>query len=179
MRFGSSSSNRESGLTLVELMVAVGLSGLLLATVMMLASFSARSFLAIGNYVALDQASRRALDDLTLKVREADGVIACTTNRLDLSYQAATLTYQYDPSAKTLSKIWNGTTTKMLEGCEKLRFQPYQRNPVGGTYDQYEATFAADVAKIVQVSWVCTKKAMGGLVNSESVQSAKIVIRKQ
>jgi hypothetical protein len=179
MRISFSKSPSESGLTMIELMIALGLSALLLAVLMMLASYSARSFLAISNYVALDQSSRKALDDLTLKVREADGVLRCSQHRLDLSYHSDTLTYEYLPEKKALVRTWNGNPKAILEGCESFWFAPYQRNPIGGSYGQYDATMDVDVAKIIQVSWVCSRKAMGGLVNSESVQSAKIVIRKQ
>jgi hypothetical protein len=178
MRLQSSKPKR-AGLTILELMVAMGLSSILLLTLMMLASYSARSFLAIGNYVALDRASRAALDELTLKIREADGVINCATNRVELSYHGKSLVYAFDPETRTVNKIWDGNTTKLLDGCDDFRLMPFQRNPIGGTYDQYPVATEMDVAKIVQISWLCSRKALGGLVNSESVQSAKIVIRKQ
>jgi len=179
MRIKISKTQSAAGLTMIELMVAVGLSSLLLLVLMMLTIYSSRSFLAISNYVALDQASRKALDDLTLKVRESDGVLRCSQHRLDLSYHSDTLTYEFIPEKKALVRTWNGNTKLILEGCDSFWFSPYQRNPVGGSYNQYAATMDVDVAKIIQVSWVCSRKAMGGLVNSESVQSAKIVIRKQ
>jgi hypothetical protein len=36
-----------------------------------------------------------------------------------------------------------------------------------------------DAAKLVQVTWVCSRSILGKKVNTESVQSAKVVIRKQ
>src|SRR5688500_13371132 len=120
MRFQFANRKKQAGLTIMELMVALGLSALLLAILMLVVSYSARRYLATGNYAALDQASRRALDDLKLQIREADGVLACTTNRLDLSYHAGTLTYSYDAETKPLSRTWLGTTTPILQGCEKL-----------------------------------------------------------
>ena len=55
----------------------------------------------------------------------------------------------------------------------------FQRNPIGGTFDQFTNTLTAATCKLVQVSWVCSRKILQGKVNTESVQTSKIVIRKQ
>ncbi len=166
-------------MTLMEMMVAMGISSALLVVIMMITVYTARSFGAISNYVALDRDSRKALDLLTSNIRQADGVLAITTNQLKLSFNAAELTYTYSPSAKTLSETWNGTTRTILVGCDTFAFSALQRNSVPGSYDYYPATLDESAAKIVQVSWVCSKQLLGNLINTESVQSAKIVIRKQ
>ena len=62
--------------------------------------------------------------------------------------------------------------------CDYLRFAIFQRNPIGGTYDQY-ATASATNCKLVQLNWICSRTILGAKVNTESVQSAKIVIRRQ
>src|SRR5256885_10873198 len=51
---------RCQAMTLVELMVATGVGSVVLAAVMALSLFSARSFAALGNYVDLDIKSRTA-----------------------------------------------------------------------------------------------------------------------
>ena len=53
-----------------------------------------------------------------------------------------------------------------------------QRNPVGGSYDIYPAATAA-TAKVINVSWMCSRKIFGIKEDTESVQTARIVIRKQ
>ena len=57
-------------------------------------------------------------------------------------------------------------------------FSLYQRNPINGTYDQYP-TANPDTCKLVQLSWICSRNILGKKANTESVQSAKVVIRKQ
>jgi hypothetical protein len=47
-----------------------------------------------------------------------------------------------------------------------------------GSYDVYPAASAA-TAKVVNVSWICSRQIMNGMENTESVQTARIVIRKQ
>ena len=67
-------------MTLVELMVATGVGSIVLAAVMALSLFSARSFAALGNYVDLDIKSRTALDQMSSDIRQADKLTAATTN---------------------------------------------------------------------------------------------------
>ena len=53
-----------------------------------------------------------------------------------------------------------------------------QRNPVGGSYDVYPVA-TPGTAKVVDVSWLCSRTIFGRKENTESVQTARIVIRKQ
>jgi hypothetical protein len=89
------------------------------------------------------------------------------------------VTYTYSPTARTLVRTANGTTRTLLEECDQLRFSIFQRNPINGTYDYYETTDNPAITKIVQLSWVCSRDILGKQANTESVQSAKVVIRKQ
>jgi hypothetical protein len=54
----------------------------------------------------------------------------------------------------------------------------YQRNSISNTYDQFPAA-DTNTCKLVQLSWICRRPIIGSTQNTESVQSAKIVIRKQ
>lgn len=166
--------------SLLELTIAVGIGFLALAAVAALALYTSRSFTAIGNYIELDKNSRNALDRLTQLVREADGITSYDNHSIFLSYHGAPLSFVYKPSSKILTMTdTNNFTKTLLTGCEYLEFKVFQRNPVPGTYDQYPATENESMAKLVQVSWICSKSLISSLLNSESVQSAKIVIRKQ
>src|SRR5256885_12440772 len=63
-------------------MVATGVGSVVLAAVMALSLFSARSFAALGNYVDLDIKSRTALDQMSSDIRQADKLTAASTNSL-------------------------------------------------------------------------------------------------
>jgi hypothetical protein len=145
---------------------------------MALSSYTARSFAAISNYVTLDRGSRHALDRLTMMIREADGVVNFATNRIQLSYHSESLIYSYHPESKTLTETYKGETNLLLSDCDSCSFGIFQRNTVAGSYDQYPAALDETEAKIVQITWVCSRRLINKLANSESVQSAKIVIRK-
>ena len=128
----------------------------------------------------LDKNSRNALDRLTQIVRESDGITDYDQHRIELSYHGQPLSFTYSPETKLFTMTdTNGVKNELLTGCDFLNFQVFQRNPVAGSYDQYPVTEEGSAAKIVQVSWICSKHLVGSLLNTESVQSAKIVIRKQ
>jgi hypothetical protein len=90
-----------------------------------------------------------------------------------------TLQFLYDPKARTLRRTKNGAASKvLLSNCDQLTFSMYQRNPVGGSYDVYPAA-TAQTCKLIQLRWTCSRDLLRAGANTESVQSSKIVIRKQ
>lgn len=160
-------------------MVSIAIGSIILAGVASMVSYTGRSFAAMVNYVDLDRKSRNALDVMTRDIRQTSQLSAYATNRLDfIDSDAGTLSYIYDPSARTLTKSKGGTNTVLLTECDALLFNIFQRNPVAGTYDQYPTATVTN-AKLVQVTWTCSRQIMASRVNTESVQTAKIVIRKQ
>lgn len=174
----------ERGLTLVEVLVATGLAGILMVAVLSVAFFSARSFAAITNYVDLDNHSRNTLDLMLREIRQADRLTYHSNEQLSFQHtdpgsgSVFTVSYVYSPSARTLTRIQGSLRRVLLRECDFLRFSIFQRNPLPNTWDQYPT---ADVAtcKLVQLSWVCSRTILGARVNTESVQSAKVVIRKK
>jgi len=123
--------------------------------------------------------SRNALDTMTKDIRQATYLTAFTTNSLTFNdYDGLPLVFTYSPTAKTLSKIKGSYTKVLLTGCDSLTFSIFQRTPVGGSDAAYPASSTA-TAKMIQVQWLCSRKILGHTANTESVQTAKIVIRKK
>jgi prepilin-type N-terminal cleavage/methylation domain-containing protein len=167
------------GFTLAELVVASGLGSLLLVVIAAVTFYSARSFVAMANYVDLENDSRNALDTMTREIRQADSLTSYTTNSLVFrDFDSNELRYVYDPTAKTLSRVKGSQTQVLLSECDQLSFSIFQRNPIGGSYDQYPTATPA-TAKLIQLNWKCSRTIFNTQANTESVQSAKIVIRKQ
>jgi len=181
----TSTKARCRALTLVELLVATAISGVLIAAVMSLTFYSARSFAAMANYVDLDNCSRNALDVMSREIRQADCLVSGDDHQLVFRHtnpgNGATFTigYTYNPDTRVLARLQQGgPRTVLLDECDFLKFSIYQRNPIGGTYDQYSTANPA-TCKLVQLSWICSRNILGKKANTESVQSAKVVIRKQ
>ncbi|MBI4663665.1 MAG: hypothetical protein HY735_33100, partial [Verrucomicrobia bacterium] len=127
-------------MTLPELMVATSVGSLVVIGLASLTVFTARSFAAMANYVDLDHRSRIALDTMSRQIRQANRVVQATSSALTLEdFDGLQLQFIYDPEAKTLTRVKNGVSDSkpLLEECDSLSFDIYQRNPIGGTYDQY------------------------------------------
>jgi len=170
---------RAAGLTLIEFIFASSISSIVLLACASLAYYSARSFAGIVNYVDLDIKSRAALDQMSKDIRQSSSLTSYATNQLVFDYGGgSTLTYTYSATDRTLTRILDRAQKVLLTECDYLRFAIFQRNPIGGTYDQY-STASATNCKLVQLNWVCSRTILGAKVNTESVQSAKIVIRRQ
>jgi hypothetical protein len=166
-------------------MISILVGSLAMMALMSVMFFSARSFAALTNYVDLDNHSRTALDVMTREIRQANGLIEGDTQRLVFSIPnddgaADTVTFRYDPRARQLTRECDGEERVLLRECDQLRFAVYQRHPISGTYDQWREDWSnPDQVKVVQLMWTCSRDILGARVNTESVQSAKVVIRKK
>jgi hypothetical protein len=181
--FTRTSSRRHlAGMTLAEALVGMCIVMLILLALCAFSMFSTRSFATMYNYVDLDDANRIAMDTLTRDVRQAQRVVDCTPSRLILEDPNGNmLAYIYDPDARTLVRTNSatpGATKLMLRECDRMLFKIGQRNTVAGGYDVYAAA-TPETAKVVNVSWLCSRTLFGRKANTESVQTARIVIRKQ
>jgi hypothetical protein len=117
---------------------------------------------------------------MVYKIRQADELKSYATNRLVFSYQRTNdLVYAYSPSTRQLTETLGGDTKVLLSGCDVLTFSIFQRNTAAGTYNQFPATLTNNAVKLVQLNWTCSRTVLGAQINTESVQSAKIVIRNQ
>lgn len=167
------------GATLVEFVIGVGVASLVMMVVAGFSLFSGKSLAGIWNYVDLDQRSQLAIDKLTKEVRQTTGLLEFQTNRLVFSEtDGVPLVYEYFPGKRTLERTKGSNLTVLLTECDALTFAIFQRNPSNAVYD-YFPTATATNCKLINVNWVCTRKILGSAVNSESVQTAKIVIRKK
>jgi len=172
-------SRRKNGtraMSLVELMIAVAAGTITLAVVGKLTMYTAQSLVALSNYNDLDQASVNTVDIMTRDVRQTRNLTYYATNRLVfLDYDGGQLEYVFNKNAGTLSRI-KGTRTKiLLRQCDDLRFAIYQRNP-STNFSFYTASTVSE-AKLIDVNWKCSRQILRQKVNTESVQTARIVIR--
>ena len=162
---------------MVELVVATAIGILTCVAVMLLSIYSSRSFAAILNYVQMDEHSQRALDHMSRELRQARRLTAFTSTSLTLQdVDNQQLIYCYDPGQRSLLRISQGVTNQYLSDCDELEFSKFQRTSISNTFDAYEPAFVTNT-KLVQITWTCSRKILGAKLNTESVQSAKVVLR--
>lgn len=185
-----SSGKGSSGFTLVEIMIALGLSSMIMAVAASMFLFGTRSFVCMGNYVDLDAKSRNAIDLMSRDLREATEVTAfetdATLKKLTLTnaFAGTGTTYIWKATPGTLVCRKSGQTDQVyLTGCDAWNFELYQRTPQrGGGYTFIPATNATGaldltLCKLVNMSWKCSRTVMGSKMNTESVQTAQVVLR--
>ncbi len=174
-----------AGFTLSEVVFTVGITALCLGALAMFFVFSTHSFTTLYNYVDLDDANRLAIDQLTRDVRQADRVKSFTANSLTLQDANGIISYIYNPRERTFTRTVRdersgiaSAPTVLLNECDRLSFVLGQRTPMANSMEVY--TNATPLtAKVVNVSWSCSRQVLGHKEESESVQTARIVIRKQ
>ena len=163
----------------MEYLVAMGVGGLVILALVSIMMYSSRSFAGLANYADLNSASLRALDTMTKDIRQALRLTSYSPTQVVFANGTnnQTLAFIYDPNSRTLIRKDANRTDVLLTECDSLKFSIFQRTPLPGTYDQYPAA-TADNCKVVMVNWVCSRKILGARFNTESVHTAKIVIRK-
>lgn len=168
--------SKTTGMTLMELMISVGIATMFVLGVIILTQFTLNQGLfAIANYSDLNAKSRQTLDRLSRDIRSSSQVIAFSTNSISLTNSDGTaFSYTWDGSNR-LVRTYAGSSSTMLTNCDYLCFNIYQRNP-SNNFLFYTATNIAQ-AKLVDVSWRCSRQYLGAKLNTESVQTARIVIR--
>jgi Tfp pilus assembly protein PilW len=165
--------------TLGELMVATSISVFVLATVMVSFVVISRSFSALGNYADLDRQSRNTLDVMARDIRQTGGLTNWTSTNLSFTnLDGQALIYSYDPNAQVLSYT-NGSTGQssvLLSNCASVTFSIFQRTPTNGPICFCVASNAY-AAKGIMMSFTCVRTNYLGLTDSESSQTASIIMR--
>jgi hypothetical protein len=122
---------RASAATLVEYLVAVGVSGILMLAIIPLTIYSAWNFATLANYSDLNTSSLQTLDQITTEVRRAVKVqsFSSTQVTLDMGTNQPALSYSFSPHTQTLTRQQGGTSKVMLRGVNNLEFEMFKLNP--------------------------------------------------
>lgn len=176
-------TKRTGAWTLLEMMIGVAIFSIVGGAVGSAYVFSLRSFQALSNYAVLDQQNREAVDRITREVRQANSVysfdnylsrklvlVSGDTNR-------SQITYTFNRYTQQLTRTQNGKSSVLLDDCSLINFNLGMRPP--NTNYGYYPTMDVNQAKIVDLTWKTSRSLPGSVVNSENIQTARIVIRKQ
>lgn len=130
-----------SGFTLVELIMATAISGIILASMVGTFLTFAVGVQSIGAYTQMSKSSRTVLEYFARDVRSAEDVRQVTESSLTIVapssgfYTGSEVTYDYDPDAKVLFRIERDAAANeisnqiLLEGVEAFIFSYF--DPLG------------------------------------------------
>jgi hypothetical protein len=177
----SNTRGRKAGWTLVEMMFAAGIFTIVGGAIGSAYMFSIRSFQVLCHYNVLDQQNRQAMDRLTREIREANTVVNYQNgDNSFLSLKDGTgndVTYSFNSGSGQMVRTANGQSSVLLNDCSLIKFNLGMRPP--STNYGYYPTTDQNEAKLVDLTWKSSLTALGGIKNSENIQTARIVIRKQ
>ena len=177
-----------SAWTLVEMIVATAvfsIAGLALATIF---TFSIRSFAALTNYAMLDKQNRVAMDKVTSEIRAAKQVVDYSSNATSRSLTISNgsgqlVTYTFSGSTKKMIRsVSGGDSQILLTNCDLLNFSLFMRPPTNSaSFDAYPpaTNLWNKTVKVVQLTWKSSATLPNAQVDSENVQTARVIIRKQ
>jgi hypothetical protein len=164
-------------MTLVEVITAVALTALLSLAMVSFIIYTGRTLAGLANYVDLNFVNRISVDNMSREIRQARYLKTLGTNQISLvDYDGADLVYEYRPAEGTLVRNKGGEKV-MLKECDSFTFVGYKPNPTAGSFDLVTTT-NPELATLVRMSWQCSRTAWGAKVNSEALQSASILVRK-
>jgi len=99
------------------------------------------------------------------------------TNSLTITnFDGISTQYIYDPAGQTLTRVKDAIPTVLLTGCDNLEFHIYQRAPNPGT-NSFNPTTDTAQCKLIEMKWRCSRLLLGQKANTETVQTAQVVIR--
>jgi prepilin-type N-terminal cleavage/methylation domain-containing protein len=170
-------SRERSGFTLVEVLITSAIALVVAAAISLLYMFSSRAFLTLNNYTDMCERSQLALDKMSKDIRQAKQVTDFTTNGITFQdVNGNPLQYTYDPTAKTLSRLSGGKTTTYLTSCDALQFWIYLPSPTSNSFTCYSPAYVTN-ARVIQITWNCSRLIRGQKTTTESMESAQIAMR--
>ena len=167
--------------TLMEFAIAAGLGTLILASMSSVFVLMNRGLDAVGNYEELDRQSRTALDLMSRDIRQAASLTNFSSSSLIFTNQdGSLLSYSWDGT--NYLTYTNGSTGQggtLLKGCVSLTFNIFLHNPSNSTTMTFWPAGASNcnLAKVIVIDWICRRTNYVTLSDSESVQTAKVVLR--
>lgn len=160
-------------MTLPEVLIAVVLSGLVLAAATGSLLFLAKTSKGLGNYQEMNMASRFALEDFGSDARMTAQVNSASTSSVSLEVYDSTgglttVAYSYDSSAGTFSRNTGGVVDVILKDVEALSLIYYNLygNPTTNKLEVKEIQLQAEM-----------KRNVLSIKNTNEIISARFMMR--
>ena len=165
--------SKRGAFTVVELMLAITIGGIVLAGAATSVNMWARSSMAVGNYADMSGSCRRALDIFATDVRMANGVTVSTASTFtfsafDSGTSSVIVSYVFDDTSDTLTRTYDGVSRVILENVENFAL----------TYSDLTLSTTTNPlsVKVVQIKAILQKKVLN-LSNTDEIISARFMLR--
>ncbi len=167
--------SRNRAMTLVELMVSTTLGGLVMAGVLTVYLFIARTGVNTRHYTDMEGQARTSLERFAQDTRQASSVTWSSTTVINLVVNSSTVTYGYDSSTKQFYRTVGGTRTKLVDGISSFSFIGYKID--GTTVDTSNLSQAGVNTKQIQLSLKAERYSRTAAGVTNTVLSARYILR--
>jgi hypothetical protein len=170
--------------------VALGVASIALMILGLLSLYGLRSFAVMGNFADLDEKGRLAVDRISRDLRQATGVVSYRSSAdrktlvLTNALAATTVTYVWDADTRTLTSEEPGESPVVyLTDCESWNPSFFQDLPQPSTVlpllpaTHSTGQFELQSARVVKMTWQCSRSVPGMKGTTESAPSLQIVLR--
>lgn len=145
----------------MEFLFATGVSAIAVLAIVGFSVFGSRSLAALYASSSLDQQNRKTIDQMTKDLRNVMAVTNFSTNGfICQDYDTNALTYIYNSTNQTLTRIKASRTNILLTDCARFTFSYGMRLLSNGTFSVYPTASSYEI-KTVTAEWCCAKKFMG------------------
>ena len=189
-------SGKKSAFTLLEVMVATTLFGIVIASIISTFIIFAKGSESLAQYVEMSMDSRRSLETCARDIRSGEEIHYATTNAIVLQYPDNTfydgsiLKYEYDDSSKFYTRyVYDKSATvdssdgsiagtvlseiRLLEGVEEFAFNFY--DPLGKLLDPDSESLLLSI-KSIQID-AKMQRAVTQTTATDYIISARFLMR--
>ena len=176
--------------TLVEVMVAAGLSGIVLVAILTAFLFIGRASITMRNYTDMETEARNAMETFAQDVRMSSGATWISANSLTLTIEqgggTTTATYTYHPTAsgsgasfipaRTFTRTVSGRTDTLITNIRSFEFNAYSIDTAAISLASISAA-TSNATKQVQISLETERVNTTLALATNKVISARFVLR--
>lgn len=177
-------------MSLVEMAVALGVASITLMILGLLSLYGLRSFAVMGNFADLDEEGRLAVDRVSRDLRQATSVLSYKGNAdsktlvMTNALTGSSATYTWDAGTRTVTSEEKGEPPVVcVTDCDAWEPSFFQDLPQPSTTlpllpaTNHTGQLDLKLARVIKLSWLCSRSVPGTKVVTESAPSLQIVLR--
>jgi prepilin-type N-terminal cleavage/methylation domain-containing protein len=170
-------TSRRGAFTLVEVLIATTLSGILLAAIFASFMFLTRSGANLAHYSMMESEAQRGLELFGRDVREASDITWTSATDVELSFNAGpSVRYSLGgPGGTHFVREQSGTSTSLVTSVYGLAFVGY--NIAGGKLNPADLAVCNLETKQLQLRLVSRRKTLTVAAATNRVLSARFILR--
>ncbi len=171
--------DRRRGFTLTEIIVATGLSGIILAGVLGSFLFLGRAGIGLRQYAEMETQARHAMETFALDVRMAEAITWHSANSLTVAIPTGAgkkdITYTYAPGQGAFIRAEGADRRTLIQGITEFNFTAYSISTAPIAFGNLAA--ASNETKQVQIALTTSRSAATVASTTNSVISARFILR--